>query len=106
MFEPFAIRSLVEKKVENLSQIVARTAKIGNILFSQPSTWRFSWNLAPSDHRRQETVPEEEKVKVMTESSVIVYPAIEKTGDVDGIKLVKPILKEEAEIYSPGPFPT
>lgn len=40
----------------------------------------------------------------MTKSSVVVYPAIEKTGDVDGIELVKPILKEEAEAFFPRTF--
>ena len=99
MFRPFAIRSIDEKRVENLSQIVARTARIGNLLFSQSSTWRFRWNLTPSDHTWQETVTEEENPKVMTNPSVVVYPAIEKIGDVDGIELVKPILKEEAEIF-------
>ena len=99
MSRPFAIRSLKNQRVENLSHIVARTAKIGNMLFSQPSSWRFRWNLTPNDHTRQETVPEEENPKVMTKPSVVVYPAIEKIGDVDGIDLVKPILKEEAEIF-------
>ena len=39
----------------------------------------------------QETVPEEENTKVMTKSSIVVYPAIEKIGD----------LKEEAEAFLP-----
>ena len=98
MFTPFAIRSLEEIRVENLSQIVARTAKIGNILFGQPSTWRFRWNLT-SVHRMQGTVPEEENTKVMIKPSVVVYPAIEKIGDVNGAELVEPILKEEAEVF-------
>ena len=99
MFTPFAIRSLKEKRVENLSQIVARTAKIGNILFGQPSTWRFRWNLTPSNHTRQETILEEKDTKVMIKPSVVVYPAIEKIGDVDGVELVEPIVKEEAEVF-------
>ena len=104
MFRPLAIRSLDEKRVEHLSQIVARTARIGSLLFGQSSTWRFRWNLTPSDHTRQETVPEEQNPKVMTNDSVVVYPAIEKIGDVDGIELVKPILKEKAEIFFLGSF--
>ena len=104
MFRPFAIRTLKEKRADNLSQIVARTAKIGNILFGQPSTWRFRWNLTPSDHRRQETVPEERNTEVTTKPSVVVYPAIEKIGNVDGIELVKPILKAEAEVFYPRTF--
>ena len=41
----------------------------------------------------------------MTKPSVVVYPAIEKISDVEGIELVKPILKEEAEVFSPRTFP-
>ena len=47
----------------------------------------------------QETVPEEDNTKAMTKLSMVVYPAIEKIGDADGIELVKPILKEEAEVF-------
>ena len=104
VFIPFAIRTLKEERFENLSQIVARTAKIGNILFGQPSTWRFRWSLTPSDHRRQETVPEESNTEMTTKPSVVVYPAIEKIGDIDGIELVKPIMKEEAEVFFPRAF--
>ncbi len=60
--------------------------------------------MTPSDRRRQETVPEEGNTKVMTKPSVVVYPAIEKIGDVDGIEMVKPILKEEAEVFFPRTF--
>ena len=41
----------------------------------------------------------------MTKLSVVVYPSIEKISDVEGIELVKPILKEEAEVFSPRTFP-
>ena len=43
---------------------------------------------------------------MMTKPSVVVYPAIEKISDVEGIELVKPILKEEAEVFPRGPFLT
>ena len=43
-------------------------------------------------------------MKVMTEPSVVVYPAIEKIGDVDGIELTKPILKGEVEVFFPRTF--
>ena len=105
VFRPFAIRSLKERRLENLSRIVTRTARIGNLLFGQPSTWRFRWNLTPSDLRKQETVPEQDNTKVMIKPSVVVYPAIEKISDVDGVELVEPILKEEAEVFSSRPFP-
>ena len=40
----------------------------------------------------------------MTKPSVVVYPAIEKIGDVDGIELVQPILQQEAEVFLPRTF--
>lgn len=101
VFRPFAIHTLKEERVENLKQIVARTARLGNTLFGHPSTWRFRWNMTPSDHRRQGTIPEDRNMGMTTKPSIIVYPAIEKTGDVDGVELAKPILKEEAEVFFP-----
>ena len=104
MFRPFAIRTLKEKRVENLKMIVARTAKIGNTLFGHPSTWRFRWNMTPSEHGRQGTVPKDTNTRMTTKPSIVVYPAIEKISDVDGVELANPILKEEAEVFFPTTF--
>ena len=99
VFRPFAIHNRKEERVENLKQIVARAAKLGNTLFGHPSTWRFRWNITPSDHRRQGTVPEDRNARMTRKPSIMVYPAIEKIGDVDGVELAQPILKEEAEVF-------
>ena len=99
LFRPFAIHNLKEERVENLKQIVARTAKLGNTLFGHPSTWRFRWTVTLGDHRRQGTAPEDRDTRMTTKPSIMVYPAIEKIGDVDGVELAKPILKEEAEVF-------
>ena len=104
VFRPFAILSLKEKRVENLKQIVARTAKIGNTLFGHPSTWRFRWDMTPSEYGRQGTVPRDTSTRITTKPSIVVYPAIEKISDVDGVELANPILKEEAEVFFPTTF--
>lgn len=101
VFRPFAIRTLKEKRVENLKQIVARTAKIGNTLFGHPSTWKFRWDMTPSEYGRQGTVLRDTITRTTTKPSIVVYPAIEKISDVDGVELAKPILKEEAEVFFP-----
>ena len=55
----------------------------------------------PSEHERQETVPKDTNTRMTTKPSIVVYPAIEKISDVDGVELAKPILKEEAEVFFP-----
>ena len=72
-----------EERYKSLSSIVQRAAKIGNILFAQPSTWEFRWDL-PAE-------------RIATKQCTVVYPAIWKTGDNSGRKLDKPILKQAAE---------
>lgn len=57
--------------------------------------------MTPSEHGRQRTVPKDTNTRMTTKPSIVVYPAIEKISDVDGIELAKSILKEEAEVFFP-----
>ena len=62
--------------------------------------------MTSSEYGRQGTVPKDAITRTTTKPSIVVYPAIEKLSDVDGVELAKPILKEEAEVFFPTTFST
>ena len=83
----------------SLSTITSKASRIGAVIFAQPSTWEFRWELL-SANAVQETASGQGKRSRKPQDGVIVFPAILKTGDLDGRKLANPILKEDAEVDS------
>ncbi len=87
-----------EARNKNLALIISRAARLGMMLFSQPTTWGFSWDM-PTDPLKKSS--QEDDGKTMREIiEIIVYPAIYKTGDLDGRKLQKAILKDSLQVAS------
>lgn len=90
-----------EDRKKNLAWIINRTARIGTLLFAQPSTWDFSWDIQlmdTTDSERQER-GQASKTKTPTRE-IVVFPAIRKTNSLDGQTLQKAVLKEAAEVVS------
>lgn len=87
-----------EGRENNLAMIINRAARLGTMLFSQPTTWEFSWDI-PAD-APNENLQRKSKWSTTKRKGVVVYPAIWKTGDLDGRELPRAILKEDAEIDS------
>lgn len=85
------------EREENMALIINRVARLGTTLFSQPTTWEFSWNASTdsfTEHSQQDSI---ETTKRREE--VVVFPAIWKTGYLDGRKLLSGVLKLSPEVY-------
>ena len=84
-----------EERENHLALILSKAARLGRMLFSQPVTWRFTWEIPTK-------LPEKssQKQRWATEHTrgVVVYPAIWKTGDIDGRELPSAILKRPPEV--------
>jgi hypothetical protein len=87
-----------EERENNLALMISRILRLGTMLFAQPTMWNLSWEIprnVPSDKQRQDP-----KWAVSRQKGLVVYPAIWKTGDIDGRMLPKAMLKEDAEVDS------
>ncbi|KAL9606462.1 MAG: hypothetical protein Q9179_000378 [Wetmoreana sp. 5 TL-2023] len=70
------------ERVRKLEEILRRGARLGFMLFSQPSLWDFDWNPAPKVGREE----------------LVLSPALIQVGDDNGRKLPRPRVLEEQEL--------
>lgn len=70
------------ERVQKLEEILRRGARLGFLLFSQPSTWEFDWATPPSAER----------------GALAVFPALVQVGDDNGRRLPRPRVLEEQEL--------
>ncbi|KAL8731718.1 MAG: hypothetical protein Q9181_004199 [Wetmoreana brouardii] len=70
------------ERVRKLEEILRRGARLGFMLFSQPSLWDFDWNPPPKVGRE----------------GLVVSPALIQVGDDNGRKLPRPRVLEEQEL--------
>ena len=85
---------------ENLIVIINRAKKIGTMLFAQPTTWEFDWEMPkrpPRNNRRKHSKKSTRRREGRREGFVI-YPAIWKTGNPDGRELSKDELMKSPEL--------
>lgn len=85
-----------EEWARNLDSIIRRAAKIGSILFAQPSRWEFRWEDLSGSSLKDATSGTCSDFND-NQTYVVVFPALWKTGDLNGKTLSKPDMQLEAE---------
>ncbi|KAF2836932.1 hypothetical protein M501DRAFT_978673 [Patellaria atrata CBS 101060] len=70
------------QRIRNLEAILRRAARFGFTLFSQPSSWKFEWEVG----------------EVLGEYEMVVFPALLQTVNEAGRKLARPREFSEAEV--------
>ena len=87
-----------EERESHLTTVIRCAAKLGLMLFSQPTAWAFEWEI-PCEVSN-ETGESEIKKYATSTRGVVVYPAIWQTSDIDGRELPSAELKEGPELDS------
>ena len=78
LLQDFSSNSNSAERQQSLDEIVRRGARLGYMLFTQPSTWSFDWTNNSSS----------------PQDALVVYPALVQTGDGRGQR------RPRAEPYS------
>ena len=85
VLRPFASnRYSHEERIDNLRNVIARAVRYGYILFSQPSSWDFDWNLGKEE----------------SGDGMVVFPALVQISDEQGTLFAKPRRVAQREYVS------
>ena len=83
VLRPFAsTRYSHDERISNLRGVIQRAVRFGFVLFSQPSSWDFDWNISKED----------------SNDHVVVFPALMQVADEQGTVFARPRLLVQKEL--------